>query len=264
MTSSFAPFSLTGKVALVTGAGRGIGLAVARALAQAGADIGLNALTPRYLSPAAEGLRRDTGRDVLILPGDLSGDAGAGDAVAAVLKRFGRIDILVNGLGGEERKPLVALPDSDEPGMRTEEVERSLRLNLMGAIAATRAAGPHFLRQRSGKVINISSATAAAKGSHMVVYTAAKTALVGFTRAQALEWAPYNVNVNCIAPGIFPDPDTADAASLARSESIVAKTTPLGRAGHLAEVGYLALYLASPASDFMTGQTLFLDGGFSL
>ena len=98
----------------------------------------------------------------------------------------------------------------------------------------------------------------------MVVYTIGKTALVGFTRAQALEWAPYHIQVNAIAPGIFPDPVTAGEERAHRLAERAAQMVPLGRAGRLREVGFLALYLASAASDYMTGQTLFLDGGLSL
>jgi NAD(P)-dependent dehydrogenase (short-subunit alcohol dehydrogenase family) len=98
----------------------------------------------------------------------------------------------------------------------------------------------------------------------MVIYTVAKTALVGFTRAQALEWAPYGVHVNAIAPGIFPDPVTAGEERARQSSQRAAQMVPLGRAGLLREVGLLALYLASSASDYMTGQTIFLDGGLSL
>ncbi len=98
----------------------------------------------------------------------------------------------------------------------------------------------------------------------MVVYTIGKTALVGFTRAQAIEWAPYNVQVNAIGPGYFPDPVTAGEEGARRAADRAARMAPLGRAGRLREVGFLALYLASPASDYMTGQTIFLDGGLSL
>ena len=140
-----------------------------------------------------------------------------------------------------------------------------LDVNLTEAILCTRAVGPHMLERRAGKVINISSYTTAGKGGgEMVVYTLAKTALVGFTRAQALEWASYNVQVNAIAPGIFPDPVTAGEAGARRTVERAAQMVPLGRPGKLQEVGLLALYLASSASDYMTGQTLFLDGGLSL
>lgn len=128
----------------------------------------------------------------------------------------------------------------------------------------TRVVGPHMLERRSGKVINISSWTARQGGGEMVVYTIAKTALVGFTRAQALEWAPYHVHVNAIAPGIFPDVVTGGEERARRTAERAAQTVPLGRPGQVREVGLLALYLASAASDYMTGQTIFLDGGMSL
>ena len=101
-------------------------------------------------------------------------------------------------------------------------------------------------------------------GGEMVIYTVAKTALVGFTRAQALEWAPYGVQVNAIAPGLFPDPVTSGTERAQQTSQRAAQTVPLARAGRLREVGLLALYLASSASDYMTGQTIYLDGGLSL
>lgn len=137
-------------------------------------------------------------------------------------------------------------------------------VNLTEAILCTRAVGPHMLERGSGKVINISSYTAGKGGGDLVVYTIAKTALSGFTRAQALGWAPYNIQVNAIAPGVFPDPVTVREEGARRLAANVAQMAPLGRAGRLREVGLLALYLASSASDYMTGQTIFLDGGLSL
>jgi NAD(P)-dependent dehydrogenase (short-subunit alcohol dehydrogenase family) len=134
----------------------------------------------------------------------------------------------------------------------------------MATLRCTRAVGPHFLARRSGKVINVASYTVAGGGARVVLYTAAKAAVVGFTRAQALEWAPYNVQVNAIAPGLFPDPRTGGEQAAAAADSYVARIAPLGRAGRVREVGLLALYLASAASDYMTGQTLYLDGGASI
>jgi len=113
-------------------------------------------------------------------------------------------------------------------------------------------------------VINIASWTARQGGKDLVLYTTAKTALAGFTRAQALEWAPYGVHVNAIAPGIFPDIVTSGPERFQQSTQRAAQTVPLKRPGRLREVGLLALYLASSASDYMTGQTIFLDGGLSL
>jgi 2-deoxy-D-gluconate 3-dehydrogenase len=187
-------------------------------------------------------------------------------AVDAVLAAFGRIDVLVNGLGDSIRKPLVTLPDSagSAPGVSDDELRFIMDINLTEALLCTRAVGLHMLARRSGKVINIASWTAHQGGRDMVLYTAAKTGLAGFTRAQALEWAPYGVHVNAIAPGIFPDVVTSGEERVRQSTQRAEQTVPLRRAGRLREVGFLALYLASNASDYMTGQTILLDGGLGL
>jgi 2-deoxy-D-gluconate 3-dehydrogenase len=137
-------------------------------------------------------------------------------------------------------------------------------INVTEALLCTRAVGPHMLARRSGKVINIASWTSHQGGKEMVIYTTAKTALAGFTRAQALEWAPYGVHVNAIAPGIFPDVVTSGEARVKQTTERARTTVPLRRPGQLREVGLLALYLASDASDYMTGQTILLDGGLGL
>jgi 2-deoxy-D-gluconate 3-dehydrogenase len=259
-------FDVTGKVVLITGAGRGIGKGIAQVLAEAGADVAINALTPRYVEGVAAEIAGASGRRVIPVIADVTRADGARRAVEAVMQSFGRIDVLINNLGDAIRKPLVALPGRAESAaaLSDDELDLVMDVNLTEAILCTRAVGPHMLARGSGKVINISSWTARQGGGDMVVYTIAKTALVGFTRAQALEWAPYGVRVNAIAPGIFPDPVTVGEEGARKTAEHAAGTVPLGRPGRLREVGYLALYLASAASDYMTGQTLFLDGGMSL
>jgi len=259
-------FDVTGKVVLITGAGRGIGKGIAQVLAEAGADVAINALTPRYVEGVAAEIAGASGRRVIPVIADVTKAAGAQQAIDLVMQTFGRIDVLVNNLGDAIRKPLVALPGQTETAaaLTDDEIDFVMDVNLTEAIVCTRAVGPHMLERGSGKVINISSWTARQGGGEMVVYTIAKTGLVGFTRAQAIEWAPYGVQVNCIAPGIFPDPVTVGEESARRTAEHAARTVPLGRPGQLREVGYLALYLASAASDYMTGQTLFIDGGMSL
>lgn len=121
-----------------------------------------------------------------------------------------------------------------------------------------------MLERQSGKIINISSYSAGSGGGNLVVYSLAKAAVVGLTRTQALEWAPYNIQINSIAPGLFPEPMVMTEQKEQNLDKWVTTNVPLKRAGKLREVGYLALYLASPASDYMTGQTLYLDGGLSL
>ncbi len=259
-------FDVTGKVVLITGAGRGIGKGIAQVLAEAGADVAINALTPRYVEPTAAEIASASGRRVVPVIADVTKADGVQQAIDEVMQTFGRIDVLVNNLGDAIPKPLVALPGQAEatPALSDDELNFVMDVNLTEAILCTRAVGPHMLERRSGKVINISSWTARQGGGEMVVYTIAKTALVGFTRAQAIEWAPYGVQVNGIAPGIFPDPVTVGEERARQTAERTATIVPLGRPGQLREVGYLALYLASAASDYMTGQTLFLDGGMSL
>ncbi len=259
-------FDVTGKVVFITGAGRGIGRGIAQVLAEAGADIALNALTPKYVTATAAEIAAASGRRVVPIVADVTQPDSVRRAVDEVLATFGRIDVLVNALGDSIRKPLVTLPDqADSPaGVSDDELRFIMDVNLTEALLCTRAVGPHMLARRSGKVINIASWTTQSGGREMVIYTTAKTALAGFTRAQALEWAPYGVQVNAIAPGLFPDVVTAGEDRFRTLTQRAEQTVPLGRAGKLREVGLLALYLASGASDYMTGQTILLDGGLGL
>jgi NAD(P)-dependent dehydrogenase (short-subunit alcohol dehydrogenase family) len=262
-------FDLTGKVVLVTGAGRGIGSGIAEVLAEAGAKVALNALTPRFAETTASTIRermQESGGEgtVEVFTGDVTRTGGAEAVVERVLKQFGRIDVLVNNLGDAILEPLVGLPETDTRTIDDDRLQRILDLNLMATLRCTRAVGPHLLARRSGKVINIGSFTAARGGARVVIYSAAKAAIEGFTRAQALEWASYNIHVNAIAPGLFPEPRTQGEQGAKAGEQFAARIAPLGRAGRLREVGLLALYLASAASDYMTGQTLYLDGGASI
>lgn len=258
-------FDVTDKIVFITGAGRGIGKGIAQVLAEAGADVAINALTPRHVEGVAEEIASASGRRVVPVIADVTKIDGVQQAIDSVMQTFGRIDVLVNNLGDAIRKPLVSLPGQAEAAaLSDDELNFVMDVNLTEAILCTRAVGPHMLERGSGKVINISSWTARQGGGEMVVYTIAKTALVGFTRAQAIEWAPYGVQVNGIAPGIFPDPVTGGEERARQTAERAAQIVPLGRPGQLREVGYLALYLASAASDYMTGQTLFLDGGMSL
>lgn len=258
-------YDIEGKVVFITGAGRGIGKGIAQVLAESGADIALNALTDRYVVNTAREIAEVSGRRILPVLGDMTDSVEVRRVVDTVMKEFGRIDVLVNNLGDAIRKPLVKLPDKKGENATDEDIKKILDLNMMAAILCTRAIGPQMLERRSGKIINISSFTAGKGGKEVVLYSLAKAAVVGFTRTQALEWAAYNIQINSIAPGFFPEPlNITDEETAKRMTEYVSKMTPLGRAGRLREAGLLALYLASSASDYMTGQTLYLDGGLSL
>jgi NAD(P)-dependent dehydrogenase (short-subunit alcohol dehydrogenase family) len=256
-------FDIAGKIVFITGAGRGIGRGIAQVLAEGGAQIVLNALTNRYVQGAARDIAASSGQRVVPLAADMTKTDEVQQAVEKVVRNFGYLDVLINCLGDAIRQPLVKLPDKDGTSISDEDMKRIIDINLTGSLLCTRAVGPHFLLRHSGKIVNISSFAAARGGGDLVLYSLAKSALVGFTRAQALEWAPYNIQVNCIAPGSFPDPQTLGDEYVKQAES-VSKRVPLGRPGLPREVGLLALYLVSSASDYMTGQTIFLDGGLTL
>ncbi len=256
------PDDLEGKVMFVTGAGRGIGRGIAEVAAESKMDVAINALTPRYVEELAARIAAESGRKVVPIVGDVTTPEGASSAIETVLGQFGRLDVLVNNLGDAIAKPLVSLPDGAE-GMTDGEVQTVLDLNLSASILCTRAAGPHLLQRRAGKVVNISSFAALRRGVNTVIYATAKTALTGFTRALALEWAPYNIQVNAVAPGSFPDPVTSGERYVLNRRRIAGET-PAGRAGDVREVGFLVAFLASSAADYLTGQTIHLDGGSTL
>jgi NAD(P)-dependent dehydrogenase (short-subunit alcohol dehydrogenase family) len=259
-------FDVTGKVVFITGAGRGIGKGIAQVLAEAGADVAINALTPTYVEDLAAELAAASGRRVVPVIADVTKSAEVQRAIDEVLATFGRVDVLVNALGDSIKKPLVALPGTDSAGtlLSDEDLRFIIDINLTEALLCTRAVGSHMLARGSGKVINVAAWTAHQGGREMVLYTTAKTALAGFTRAQALEWAPHGLQVNCLAPGWFPDAVTAGDEGVRQTAERASTMVPLGRPGRLREAGLLALYLASPASDYMTGQTILLDGGLGL
>ena len=260
-------FNLDGTVALVTGAGRGIGAGVAAALAEAGAAVAVNALTGQFVEPLAERIAAHTDAPVRSYAGDMTDPASVEAVVARVLADYGRIDVLVNAVGDAIPGPLVPLPErsrADAAAIGDEELRRILDLNLTAAILGSRAVGPHMLQRRSWSVINIGSAAGFRGGAGVALYTAAKAGITGLTRALALEWAPYGVRVNAIAPGSFPDVLTQGEEGVRAMEERAVRSVPLARTGQTREVGLLAVYLASRASAYMAGQTLYLDGGATL
>jgi 2-deoxy-D-gluconate 3-dehydrogenase len=261
-----AEYDITDKVVFISGAGRGIGKGIAQVLAEAGADVAINAMTPKYVTGIAAEIAASSGRRVMPVIADMTDASDVQRAIDETIDAFGRIDVLVNALGDSISTPLVGLPGTEASGspIAEDDIRFIIDINLTEALLATRAVGAHMLARGSGKVINVSSWTAMQGGGDMVLYTAAKAGLSGFTRAQALEWAAHGIQVNAIAPGLFPDVVTGGEERVRRMESWAQREVPLQRTGHLREAGLLALYLASGASDYMTGQTLMLDGGFGL
>lgn len=245
---------LDGRVAVVTGASRGLGRAMALALAEAGADVALASRSKPDLEETAHQVER-LGRRAVVIPTDVRFFAEMEALVGQTRQLLGRLDILVNNSGAAQVAPLAE--------MRPEEWLRILETNLTGVFNGCRAVAAHFLAARSGKVVNIASVLGAVGLPGYTAYAASKGGVIAFTKALAVEWARYNVHVNAIAPGWFVTGMNAEAFADEKIRERLLRDVPLRRTGRVEEIGPLVVYLASPASDFMTGQTIFLDGGHS-
>ena len=256
-------FDVSGQKVLLVGAGRGIGKGIALAFAQAGADVAVTGLTSTGVNQVAEEIRA-MGGTCLPLTGDATKAEPMDEIAAKTIAEFGQIDTLINCVGDAIRKPVVKLPDNDLPGMTEAEWHNIVDINLTEAFQGCRAVGPHLLERRAGSVINISGWASFRGRPLSAAYDAAKAGVMRFTECVAQEWAPYGVRCNAIAPGTFPDPAQMTAETFAARDVAAGDTVPLARVGRLIEVGYLAVYLASPAATYVTGQTWAIDGGVSI
>jgi len=244
-------FRLDDRVALVTGAGRGIGEGIAIGLAEAGADLGLLSRTAVELDWVAERIRA-LGRRALPVVCDLADVTAIPSAVRQVVDAFGGIDILVNCAGIQRRMTVLEAT--------VEGWEEVINTNLRSAYFMCQAVGKVMVERRRGKVINIASMTTY-RGFHTVSpYGISKAGLANLTRYLAVEWAPYNIQANAIAPGWIKTPMTAQMGE----DRIrwVCEHVPQGKFGAPRDVAGLAVFLASPASNYITGQTIPVDGGF--
>ena len=256
-------FDIQDRTVILTGAARGIGKGIARVLAEAGAKVLVTALTDRYLGPLAEEMT-SAGHPIEILVADATSAEDWQRTLDLALDRWGHVDVLINNLGDAIHKPIVPLPGSESEGPLTDDEWRKvIDVNLTEAFMGCRAIGPHFLERREGKVINISGIAARKGIPGLLAYSAAKAGLARLTQTLAIEWASYGLTVNSIAPGYFPDPEVGDPDEVAAVREWARNAVPLGRVGDTREVGLLALYLVSDASNYMTGETIYLDGGFS-
>jgi NAD(P)-dependent dehydrogenase (short-subunit alcohol dehydrogenase family) len=246
-------FDLTGRVAVVTGASRGIGRAVAVALAEAGADVCVAARTASDLEDTAAAVRA-AGRRSLVVPTDVAVAADVDRLIARTVAELGGLDVLVNNSGIGE--PCTALDTTDELW------DRHLAVNATGTFLCCRAAAGHMLARGSGKIVNITSIFALKGVPNYAAYTASKAAVVGLTKALAVEWAAGGVQVNAVAPGYFATDINAEARADPERLARLVRSVPAGRIAEPDEVGPLIVYLASPASDYMTGAVLTCDGGW--
>ena len=260
---SLAEFDVSGQKVLITGAGRGIGQGIALAFAEAGADVAVTGLTDVGVNRVAAEIRA-LGRAALPLTGDATKAADMDRIAQQALGQFGHIDTLVTCVGDAIRKPVVTLPGIELAGMSEEEWHFIVDVNLTEAFQGCRAFGPHLLERGQGCVINISGWAAFRGRQGSAAYDAAKAGVMRFTESLAQEWAPYGVRVNSVAPGSFPDPAQMSAEAYQARQEAAKEQVPLGRVGYLKEVGYLSVFLASPAAAYVTGQTWAVDGGVSI
>lgn len=246
-------FSLAGKTALVTGAGRGIGRGLALALAEAGADVALNSRTEAQLNRVAREIEARQRRAV-VLPGDVSTAAEARAIVERAVQALGQLDVLVNAAGMAIRGPAEDVTE--------DQYERMVGVNLRGTYFACQAAGRHMLARGTGSIVNIASLTTSLGLPLRSVYAATKGAVGQLTKTLAVEWAARGVRVNAIAPGWILTPLTQPLHDNPQESRWIVGRTPMGRWGRPEDLAGAAIYLASPASAFMTGQVLYVDGGF--
>ena len=247
-------FNLDGRVALVTGASKGLGKAIAAALAQAGADLAIVSRTQADLDAAASELR-GFGHRVQTVRADVTRESDVEAMTASVVEHFGRVDILVNNAGIGETTAVV--------DMDRERWDHVLAVNLSGPMLCCKHVGPHLLEQKSGKVINVASVMATQVARYLSAYAASKAALVQFTRTLALEWIRHGVQVNALCPGYFLTDMNDEFFTSERGQRFIADL-PIGRLGEQRELEGAAVFLASDASSYVTGATLYVDGGHSL
>ena len=247
-------FDLSGRAALVTGSSMGIGFALARGLAQAGAKLVLNARNAARLEEAAETLRAE-GAEVSTLPFDVTDAEAVRAAVDGYEKAHGAIDILINNAGMQHRSPLEDFP--------TDAFETLMRTNVSSVFYVGQAVARHMIGRGEGKIINIASVQTALARPGIAPYTATKGAVANLTKGMATDWARHGLNCNAIAPGYFDTPLNAALVADVEFSAWLEKRTPAGRWGNVEELVGACVFLSSNAASFVNGHTLFVDGGIT-
>ncbi len=246
---------LTGKVSIVTGAGRGLGKAMAITLARAGSSVVLMSRTISEIELVAKEIA-DFGGKGFPIRTDVTDSRGISEAVDRIKKEHGRIDILVNNAGQNASHARHAFEDIPE-----NEWMSMVQTNITGVFLMSQIVGKTMLAQGSGKIINIGSAGAIKVAPESSCYCMTKAAVVHLTKALAVEWASRGVTVNCIAPGSFDMYPGCTEDSYVKMKKLREQSVPLGRLGRVEELGPLLVFYASDASNYITGQTIFIDGG---
>ena len=240
---------LEGKVAIVTGGGRGLGKAMALGLARAGARV---AITAAHAREEIEAVAREDGAGHIVpLQADVSSEAACARVVAEVAQRLGRVDILVNNAGINRDGLLMRMSEADWDAV--------LDTNLKGAFSFTKGFSRAFLQQRAGRILNISSVIGLIGNAGQCNYSASKAGLIGFTQAVAKEFASRGITVNALAPGFIETDMTAVMTPESKAE--IARRIPMHRMGRTEDIAEAALFLAGPGAGYITGQVLTVDGG---
>lgn len=247
-------FTLRGRVALVTGAARGLGLAMATGLARVGARVLLNGREPERLALVVESLRAQ-GLDAAPLAFDVADEAATNDAFAAITREHGRLDILVSNVGFRNRRPIGELTRAD--------MRQMLETNLTAAFGLAKSAAGIMLPRRYGRLIMVTSVAGPLSRSGDAAYTASKGGLAALTRSLAVEYGPHGITANAIAPGFFATETNAYLVGDPAMQAFLERRVPLRRWGNPPEIAAAAVFLASDEAAYVNGHVLTVDGGFS-
>jgi 3-oxoacyl-[acyl-carrier protein] reductase len=245
---------LDDKIAVVTGAAQGIGKAIAEILARRGAQVIVADINLEKAQAAAQSITDSTGCRAIAVHVNVADSASAQAMVDRVMQEFGRIDILVNNAGTTRDNLIVRISDADW--------DLVLGVNLKGAFNCSKAAVRPMMKQRYGRIINISSVSGLAGQAGQTNYSSSKAGLIGFTKALAKEVGSRGITVNAVAPGFVPTDLTSEILSKVQDEAI--RMTPLGRLGSVEDIAYAVAFLVSDEASFITGQVLSVDGGLAM
>jgi gluconate 5-dehydrogenase len=249
-------FDIKGQTAIVTGASSGLGVTFAETLAEWGVNLVIAARRHDKLVKVAEEISSKHGVEVVPVRADVSQEDQVVNVVKTAIEKFGSIEILVNNAGAASLSPSV--------DMSLEEWKKVIDVNLTGVFLCARTAAREMIKKEYGKIVNIASIYGAVGDIFPTApYYASKGAVINLTRALAIEWAPHKINVNAIAPGFFPSEMTEAVFRDESTMKYILSRTPLGRTGEPLDLKAALTYLACPASNYVTGQTIFVDGGWT-